>query len=106
VTFTAPADPTGVAGYLVAYSTVTGFDPMAQGSSFNAGASPAYTGNLAAGTYYGKVASYDVWTAQPNLLNFSAQDAFAISTGSGGASGGDGGGGYFGGGGGVGSHNY
>lgn len=100
-TFTAPADLTGVTGYLVAYSTAAAFDPFTQGQSFAAGSSPAYTPNLAAATYYGKVATYDEWTARPDLINFSAEDSFVISTGSGGVSGGGGGGGWSGGGGGA-----
>lgn len=101
-TFTPPADMTGVAGYLVAYSTVAAFNPMTQGSSFVVGASPGYTPNLAAGTFYGKVASVDSWTSQPDQVTFSAEDSFVIATGVGGAApGGGGGGGYTGGGGGY-----
>lgn len=97
-TFTA-SGATDLRAYLVAYSTAASFDPQTQGASFLAGASPAYTPQLPAGTYYGKIAAVDLWSAQPALLNFSAEDSFVISTGVGTASGGGGGGGVSGGGG-------
>lgn len=100
VTFDTPV--AGAAGYYIAYATAAGFDPVTQGSSFFAGTSPAYSGNLAASTYYGKVGAYDEWASRPDLINFSAEDSFVISTGSGAPPGGDGGGGYAGGGGGSG----
>lgn len=98
---------TSTTGYLVAWSTVSGFDPMTQGSSMLAGGFPAYTPQLPAAAYYGKAAAYDLWTAQPDTLNYSAQDAFTITPGGGGdVAGGDGGGGSIGGGGHGGVHDY
>lgn len=92
VTFDLSTDP-GVVGYLVATSTVSGFDPMTQGTLFHLNGTPGFLQNLAAGTFYAIGAAYDAWTSRPNLLNFSAQDAFTISTGGGGVGGGGGGGG-------------
>jgi hypothetical protein len=86
-----------VAGYVVYVSTATGFDPLTQGTAFyNNGASPAYLQSLAAGTFYAKIAAYDAWTRRPDLLNFSSEVTFDITTGGGGVGGGggDGGGGY------------
>ncbi len=93
-------------GYLIAYSTDSSFDPMTQGASFTALSSPGITPQLPAATYYGKVAPFDLWSAQPDLLNFSAEDTFVITPGAGGdPGGGDGGGGWEGGGGGGGNTN-
>lgn len=92
VTFTLNTDP-GVTGYMVAISTVSGFDPFSQGTLFRFLGSPAYLQNLAAGTFYAKIAAYDAWTDRPDLLNFSDEDPFTISTGGGGIGGGGGGGG-------------
>ena len=53
-----------------------------------------------------KVASFDLWSAQADQINFSAEDSFVITPGSGGSPPpGDGGGGGFGGGGGGGGLN-
>lgn len=83
-----------VAGYVVYVSTVSGFDPLTQGTAFyNNGASPAYLQGLAAGTFYAKIAAFDAWTKRPDLLNFSSEVTFAITTGGGGVGGGGGGGG-------------
>lgn len=92
VTFDLSTEP-GVVGYAVATSTVTGFDPMTQGTIFYFKGTPAFIQNLAAGTFYAIGAAYDAWTSRPDLLNFSSQDSFAISTGGGGVGGGGGGGG-------------
>lgn len=92
VTFTL-STATGVAGYVVATSTVSGFDPLSQGSLFHFLGTPAFIQNLAAGTFYAKMAAYDAWTDRPDLLNFTAEDSFVISTGGGGVGGGGGGGG-------------
>lgn len=98
VTFTPSTDPQR-AGYLIAFSTVPNFDPLTQGEMFIVTRSPAYTPQLPAGTYYGKVATLDVWSQRPDMLTFSAEDAFTITAGTGGApSAGGGGGGYTGGG--------
>jgi hypothetical protein len=95
VTFDLSTDP-GVVGYVVATSTVSGFDPMTQGTVFTFRGTPAFLQNLSAGTFYAIGAAYDAWTNRPDLLNFSSQDSFTISTGGGGVGGGggDGGGGY------------
>jgi len=88
---------TGVAGYSVAYSTASGFDPLTQGTIQKSLASPTYLQGLAAATFYAKVAAYDAWTDRPDLLNYSTPEVtFAITTGGGGTGGGggDGGGGY------------
>jgi hypothetical protein len=92
VTFDLSTEP-GVVGYVIATSTVSGFDPMTQGSLFYFKGTPAYLQNLAAGTFYAIGAAYDAWTTRPDLLNFSSQDSFTISTGGGGVGGGGGGGG-------------
>jgi hypothetical protein len=125
VTKAAPAAPTSVAfadgtttstvtgtasvsadalGHLIAWSTNSSFDPMTEGASIFAGGFPAYTPQLPAATYHGKAAAYDLWSAQPDLLNFCAEDAFTISTGVGTSTGGGGGGGFGGGGGGGGGN--
>jgi len=83
----------GVAGYMVAISTVSGFDPLTQGTLFHFLGSPAFLQNLAAGSFYAKMAAYDAWTDRPDLLNFTTEDSFVISTGGGGVGGGGGGGG-------------
>lgn len=90
----------GARGYLVAFATEQNFDPLTKGQSFSIGNSPGYSQNLAAATYYGKVAAYDEWSLRPDLVNFSAEDAFTIATGTGTPPGGGGGGGWQGGGGG------
>lgn len=94
--FTPSSDPS-VAGYVVYVSTASGFDPLTQGSAFyNNGSSPIYLQNLAAGTFYAKIAAFDAWTKRPDLLTFSTEHSFVITTGGGGVGGGggDGGGGY------------
>lgn len=86
-----------VAGYSVAYSSVSGFDPLTQGTIQSSLGSPTYLQNLAVGTFYAKVAAYDAWTQRPDLLNYSTPEvSFAITTGGGGtgSGGGGGGGGY------------
>lgn len=85
-----------IAGYVIYVSNTAGFDPLTQGTAFNNnGSSPAYIQNLAAGTFYAKMAAYDAWTQNPSLLNFSAEVSFTITTGGGGVGGGSsGGGGY------------
>lgn len=96
IDFTPLTDPT-VIGYSIAISTASGFDPMSQGTIFRSnGTSPAYLSGLAAATFYAKVAAFDAWTDRPNLLNFSSEVTFVITTGGGGVGGGggDGGGGY------------
>lgn len=92
VTFTLSMSP-GVTGYTVAISTVSGFNPLTQGTLFTVYGSPAYLQNLTAGNFFAKVAAFDAWTSRPDLLNFSGEDGFSISTGGGGVGGGGGGGG-------------
>lgn len=86
------------AGYMFYYSNVSGFDPLEEGIVVRGFGSPIYAYNLGVDTYYGKVAAYDEWSARPDLLNFTAEDTFDITTGGGsfgGGSGtGSGGGGY------------
>ncbi|MET3710419.1 hypothetical protein ABIC65_001099 [Sphingomonas trueperi] len=86
-----------VAGYALYYATTSGFDPLTQGAFvYNNGASPVYLQGLAAGTFYAKIAAFDAWTRRPDLLNFSGETSFTITTGGGGTGGGGGagGGGY------------
>jgi hypothetical protein len=98
VTFTGPGGD--ATGFRIAWSTAASFDPQTQGSSMLSPASPSYTPVLPAATYYGKVAAYDLWTSQPDKLNFSSEDSFVITPGGGGdPPSGDGGGGFEGGGG-------
>lgn len=101
--FTPSSNP-AVAGYLFAFSRTSGFDPLTAGFTKTGNTSPIYYYGLSADTYFGKVAAYDLWSSNPSLLNFTAQDTFDITTGgggqSGGAPGGGGGGGTGGGGGG------
>lgn len=102
VTFTPPGSGE-IAGFRMSWSTASGFNPSTQGSTLLVGGSPAYTPQLPATTYYGKVATYDLWSSQPDQINYSSQDTFVITPGSGGdPAGGDGGGGPVGGGGGGG----
>lgn len=84
-----------LAGYRVAYSTTTGFNPMTAGQSIviPAGSTSGFTAQLPAGSWFGKIAAFDLWTSQSDQLNYSAQDPFTISTGTGGSAGGGGGGG-------------
>ena len=102
IAFTPLAGVADLAGYLVAYSTASGFNPQTQGANFVAYSSPAITPQLAAGTYYAKIAAFDTWSSNATLLNFSTEDSFVISTGVGSPPPGDGGGGTGGGGGGFG----
>lgn len=84
-----------VGGYVIYYSTTLGFDPLTAGNSTqNNGYSPHIIYGLPAGTYYAKIAAFDNWTQQPNLLNFSPETSFTISTGGGSSTPGGGGGGY------------
>jgi hypothetical protein len=82
-----------VAGYAIYVSTVSGFDPLTQGSVYTSLGSPAYIQNLAAGTFYVKMAAFDAWSDYPGYLNITSQTSFAITTGGGGTGGGGGGGG-------------
>lgn len=92
---------TGVAdfgGYVLYYSTTSGFDPLTAGFTAYTATTPFYVYGLQADTYYAKVAAYDLWTENPALLNFSGETSFTITTGGGGNGGGGGpgggGGGY------------
>lgn len=84
-----------VSGYVVFFSTTTGFDPKTQGSVVaNTGSSIVLYG-LAAATYYVRMAAFDPWSSDPSELNLSSEHSFTISVGggtspSGGGSGGAG----------------
>lgn len=95
VTCTASSDP-DLAGYVVFYSSTSGFDPSTTGGVVSSGIPSVSIFGLAAGTYYALMAAYDGWTGVPSLLNLSSQVSFTISTGGGGApsGGGTGGGGW------------
>lgn len=100
-TATATCDSvSGATGYVVFYSDTTGFDPSASGGVVTSGLPSIPIYGLAAGSYYGRIAAYDAWTANPALLNLSGEIGFTIATGGGGtpSGGGTGGGGYTGGG--------
>lgn len=92
LSFTTPV--TGAAGYVGYYHTAAGFNPLTTGNYVLKLDSPIVTPALAAGTYYGKVAAYDLWTRKPDLLNFTAEGSFTITTGSTPGGSGGGGGGY------------
>ena len=83
----------GAAGYNVSYSTAQNFNPLTQGSTEVRYASPAYLQGLGAATFYVKVAAFDAWTNAPNLLSYSDEKSFVITTGGGGTGTGGGGGG-------------
>lgn len=93
---------TGAAGYVVFYGSTAAFDPATTGGIVRSGITTLPIYGLAAGTYYGRLAAYDAWSANPALLNLSTELSFTITTGGGStpSGGGDGGGGYGGGGGG------
>lgn len=95
VTFDTSAD-TATTGYAVHYATTTGFNPLTQGYVAHVGRSPALLYNLAAGTYYARVAAFDAWSRNPALLNLSAETSFTLTAGGGqvGAPEDGGGGGY------------
>jgi hypothetical protein len=95
MTCAASADP-DLAGYVMFYSSTSGFNPSTSGGVLSAGIPSITVYGLAAGTYFGRIAAYDGWTADPAFLNLSAEQTFTISTGGGSSpsGGGDGGGGY------------
>jgi hypothetical protein len=95
VTCTASGDP-DVVGYIVFYSSTSGFDPLTAGGVALSGIPSISIYGVAAGTYYARIAAYDPWTARPDLLNLSAEQSFVISVGGGSTptGGGDAGGGY------------
>lgn len=97
ITFT----PNGAAsGNIIFYSDTTGFDPETQGRGVSFGNTGSFIlDNLAADTYYFKIAPTDPWSNAPSMLNLSAEYDFTINVG-GGGSGGSGGGWESGGGGG------
>lgn len=86
-----------VVGHVLYYSPTADFDPFTTGAAVYGFGSPIYGFGLTAGAYFGKVAAFDAWSDRPDLLNFTAEDAFTITTGGGGFGGGaapGGGGGY------------
>jgi hypothetical protein len=87
---------TDLAGYVLFYSNVSGFDPAVSGGVVSSGISSINIFGLAAGTYYGKMAAYDGWSSKPTLLNLSTEISFTITTGGGSSpsGGGPSGGGY------------
>lgn len=95
VTATPSSDP-DIGGYVVFYSSTTGFDSKTAGAVVLAGTLPLSIYGLAAGTYYARIAAYDPWTTNPDLLNLSSEVSFTITTGGGTSpsGGGDAGGGY------------
>ena len=95
VTCAASADP-DLAGYVLFYSSTSGFNPSTSGGVLSSGIPSITIYGLAAGTYYARIAAYDGWTADPAFLNLSAERSFAITAGGGSSpgGGGDGGGGY------------
>jgi hypothetical protein len=95
---------TDVAGYILFYSPTSGFDPSTTGYVVTCGIPSIPLYGLATGTYYGRLAAYDGWSADPAFLNLSSEITFHVTTGggstpSGGGAGGGGGGGWKGGGG-------
>jgi hypothetical protein len=82
VTATPSSDP-DIGGYVVFYSSTTGFDPKTAGAVVLAGTLPLSIYGLAAGTYYARIAAYDPWTTNPDLLNLSSEVSFTITTGGG-----------------------
>jgi len=96
----------GASGYVVFYGDATGFDPTTTGGVVTSGLPSISIFGLDAGTYYGRVAAYDEWTANPAYLSLSDEIPFTITVGGGStpSGGGGGGGGYTGGGGGGGGH--
>jgi len=90
---------TDLAGYALFYSSTSGFDPSTAGYVVTCGIPSIPLYGLASGTYYGRIAAFDGWSADPAFLNLSSEITFHVSTGggstpSGGGAGGGGGGGY------------
>lgn len=82
VSCTASSD-TDLAGYIVFYSTSTGFNAATTGSMVVNGSPSVSIYGLGAATYYCKIAAYDPWTSDPTLLNLSTEMSFTITTGGG-----------------------
>jgi hypothetical protein len=96
VSWSAASDP-DLLGYALYFSGTSGFNPKSAGSLVSTLGLTQTIYGLAAGTYYAKVAAFDPWTSDPDLLHFSSEVSFAISAGGGGGApsgGGGGGGGY------------
>lgn len=70
-------------GYVVFYSTTTGFNPATTGAVVVSGAPSISIFGLPAATFYCKIAAYDPWTSNPALLNLSSELSFVITTGGG-----------------------
>ncbi|GHH09402.1 hypothetical protein GCM10008023_06040 [Sphingomonas glacialis] len=94
-TCTATTDP-DVAGYVLFYSSASGFDPATTGGLVASGIPSVSVFGLAAGTYYGRIAAFDGWSSNPATLNLSSEISFTITTGGGSTPSGGGttGGGY------------
>lgn len=86
------SDP-DLAGYVLFFSTTSGFNPLSSGSVIRSGVSSFSLYGLSAGTYYGKLAAYDGWSSNPADLNLSSEISFTITTGGGTYTSGGGGGG-------------
>lgn len=85
-----------LAGYIVFFSTTSGFNPSTQGSVASAAGPSITLFGLDAATYYYRMAAYDGWTSNPAFLNLSSEQSFTITTGGGSTptGGGGSGGGY------------
>lgn len=95
ITCAASVDP-DLSGYIGFYSSASGFDPLTVGGVVTSGTNSLSVFGLAAGTYYCRIAACDPWSADPSLLNLSAEMNFVITTGGGTTpTGGGGGGGGF-----------
>lgn len=94
IAFTAPpSQPADFIGYVIFYSSTSGFDPATQGQTITTFATSTPIYGLAAGTYYARAAAYDSWTNRPGALNLTSEASFTIAIGGGGFGGGGGGGG-------------
>ena len=78
ITWSANSEP-DLAGYIVAYSSTSGFDPSTGGGTvlYTGALLSASASSLTAGaTYYLRIAAYDSWSNNPAQLNFSPQMSF------------------------------
>lgn len=92
ITCTASADA-DLGGYVVFYSPTTGFDPRTSGSVVFSGINSVAITGLPAGTFFCRMAAFDLWSTDPALLNLSSEMSFTITTGGGASPTGSGGGG-------------
>jgi hypothetical protein len=73
----------GAVGYIAVISTTSGFNPATSGAAVLSPVLPVALFGLAAGTWYARLAAYDLWTFDVALLNVSAEVNFTITTGQG-----------------------